>query len=287
MDIPASCSACSWTLERQEGCRYESHVKLFYEMSDRGVWSLGSKFILKERSNSPPNFEAANLKFLRKETSIPLPDVLDDWTEDNGRYFLLMSRVPGVPLSSVWENMPASERENIAKQTADYLVQLRKLQSETMHALRDQPLYSASLFPTGYGLPHGPFSSDEELWADMSMALKGVPEAVRLRLRERMPPATPYTFTHGDLTYVNIMVKNGQLTGIIDWESSGYFPVWWEYTCAGIGLGRGDKEWKTLLQQYMPCHADAREFWLDFYALTRYPDLDERGWKVLKDNDKA
>jgi hypothetical protein len=29
---------------------------------------------------------------------------------------------------------------------------------------------------------------------------KDVPEAARIRLRSRMPPATPYTFTHGDLT---------------------------------------------------------------------------------------
>ena len=39
-----------------------------------------------------------------------------------------------------------------------------------------------------------------------------------------MPPATPYTFTHGDLTSVNIMVENGNLIGIIDWEASGYYP---------------------------------------------------------------
>lgn len=38
------------------------------------------------------------------------------------------------------------------------------------------------------------------------------------------------------------MVANGSLAGIIDWEASGYFPVWWEYISAGIGLGTEDKE---------------------------------------------
>ena len=60
---------------------------------------------------------------------------------------------------------------------------------------------------------------------------EAIPEAMRIRLRRHMPPATPYTFTHGDLTNANIMVENGFLTGIVDWETAGYFPVWWEYVC--------------------------------------------------------
>jgi hypothetical protein len=42
------------------------------------------------------------------------------------------------------------------------------------------------------------------------------------------------------------MVKDGNLAGILDWEASGYFPVWWEFACAGIGLGQDDFEWKGL-----------------------------------------
>lgn len=100
-----------------------------------------------------------------------------------------------------------------------------------------------------------------------------------------MPPATPYTFTHGDLTNVNIMVEDGNLTGIIDWEAPGYYPVWWEFTSASIGLGQEDYEWKTLLRKYMPDYSEAREFWLDFYALSKYPNLDERRLALLEDND--
>ncbi|KAE8136586.1 hypothetical protein BDV38DRAFT_283798 [Aspergillus pseudotamarii] len=61
---------------------------------------------------------------------------------------------------------------------------------------------------------------------------EATPGAVRIRLRRHMPPATPYTFTHGDLTNAKIMVENEFLTGIVDWETPGYFPVWWEYVYA-------------------------------------------------------
>lgn len=57
-----------------------------------------------------------------------------------------------------------------------------------------------------------------------------------------MPTAAPYTSTHNDLTNVNIMVENGHLTGIIDWERSGYLPVWWEYVCTSVGDSEEDAE---------------------------------------------
>ncbi|PYI31595.1 kinase-like protein [Aspergillus indologenus CBS 114.80] len=279
--IPNPCTACGWTPERQNNCRYESHVKLFYGVSDRGVWSLGSNMILKERLDTAPNFEARNIRLLEQETSIPRPTIIEDWVEENQRSFILMRRVRGEPLSRLWKDMSPDQRESIARQTAECLMQLRKLQSPQMHSVEGQPLYSAFLFRNGYGLPHGPLASDDELWAEMDLALKDITEDARLRLRERMPPATPYTFTHGDLTYVNIMVQDGRLTGILDWEAAGYFPVWWEFTCAGIGLSQEDKEWKDLLRRFMPDHTAAREFWMDYYSLSKYPDLDESGRALL------
>ncbi|KAE8330074.1 hypothetical protein BDV39DRAFT_190724 [Aspergillus sergii] len=229
MDPQGICSACSWSPTRQEECRYNSHVKLFYGVSNRG----------------PPNFESLNIRFLTEIISIPIPKVVEEWQEDDGTCFLLTKRIQGSPL------------KRVAKQTAEYVTQLRELQSNQLESLGGQQLYSAFLFPNGYGIGHGPFSSDDEL-------------------------ATPYTFTHGDFTNVNLIVNNGILSGILDWESSGYFPVWWEFTAAGISLGKDDKEWKELLRKYVPDHTEAHNLWLDFFALRKYPNVDERGIRFLK-----
>ena len=281
MEIENVCSACSWSPTRQEGCRYNSNVKIFYGVSDRGAWSLGSKLILKERSIKPPNFEAPNIWFLAERTSIPIPKIVEEWQDDNGSYFLLTKRIQGRPLNEIWPTMSGLDKERVAKQAAEYIIQLRQLHSNRMESLGGQPLYSAFLFPNGYGIGHGPLSSDDELWAEMSLALSKVPEEICLKLRQRMPTATPYTFTHGDLTNVNIIVDNSNLAGILDWESSGYFPVWWEFTCAGISLGEEDKEWKDLLRNHLPDHTEARDFWMDFFALCKYPNLNERGLSFL------
>jgi aminoglycoside phosphotransferase len=68
---------------------------------------------------------------------------------------------------------------------------------------------------------HEPLSSDDELWDEMSAVLSHVPQEVPLKLRKRMPTAAPYTFTHGNLTDVNIMVGNGHLVGMIGRETLG------------------------------------------------------------------
>lgn len=284
------CSACTWSAEKQSHCSYKSNVSLFYSASDRGVWSLGSQFILKERSTEPPSFETANLEFLSSNTKIPIPKVIKEWTEADGSYFQIMERMKGQPLEQAWPSMSETDRERVAKQTAEYLMELRGLTSDRMESLGGKPLYNGFLFDSDYKVGHGPLSSKDQLWDIMSSNLSHVPEALRLKLRDRMPNPEPYTFSHSDLTDVNIMVDNGNLVGIIDWESSGYFPFWWEFAALSIGLGEVDCQWKPMLRRHL-CELanlpdfgiEAREFFWTFRSFRNYPDLDERGVKFLKE----
>jgi len=48
-------------------------------------------------------------------------------------------------------------------------------------------------------------------------------------------PWPPPKFTHGDLNPFNILVREGKVVGIIDWEFSGWYPRYWEYTSAWFG----------------------------------------------------
>jgi len=53
-------------------------------------------------------------------------------------------------------------------------------------------------------------------------------------------------FTHCDLNPSNILIRRDQIVGIIDWEFSGWYPPYWEYTSAWFGnLTRG--EWQGIL----------------------------------------
>ncbi|OAA65015.1 Protein kinase-like domain protein [Cordyceps fumosorosea ARSEF 2679] len=50
--------------------------------------------------------------------------------------------------------------------------------------------------------------------------------------------------THGDLSWANIFVDEatGDVTGITDWETAGFWPEWWEYYMALLGP-RGEQQW--------------------------------------------
>ncbi|PYH38273.1 kinase-like protein [Aspergillus neoniger CBS 115656] len=274
---PTPCTACSWTPERQNHCNYKSHLKPFYESGDRGIWSLGSKVILKDRCPNHPTSEVPNIHFVQDRTCIPVPTIIESWEEDK-HTLTLMRRMPGQPLSNVWSELNPNEKETIAKQVDFYLHQLRSLQSDKIQCLGGRPVFSKYLFKNDSSsssgeiteIPRGPFASDDELWAEMERGLdERIPEAARVRLRQRMPAAMPYTFTHGDLTIGNIMVEDGEVTGIIGWETAGYFPVWWEYVATSVPDGEEDREWKMLLRWYLPDYSAAREFWLEYWYLCR------------------
>jgi aminoglycoside phosphotransferase len=143
------------------------------------------------------------------------------------------------------------------------------------------PLYSGWLFLNGSETPHGPIKSDKEMEESLVSSLEHIPKIASSRFIRRLPMCTPYTLTHGDLNIGNIVVKDGELAGILDWEYAGYFPVWWEYVATKIGFGEEDAEWKALLRERLYPFDQAAEFWLDFYSLSRSCNLDERGQTLL------
>ncbi|KAM0425505.1 hypothetical protein ACHAPT_009294 [Fusarium lateritium] len=71
-----SCVVCGSTAHSRGTCRYKSHVKLFSTEGNRGVWSIGSNLVVKERSGHIPSYEAPTLRFLESNTTIPVAKVI-------------------------------------------------------------------------------------------------------------------------------------------------------------------------------------------------------------------
>ena len=275
------CTACSWTAEQQRYCSYKSHVCLFYAASRRGVWSLGSQYILRDRESNPPDYDPQNTRFLQAHTTIPVPSTVLEWDEPDDTCLRVVKRIEGITLDEAWPSLSETEKHDIAKQTCSYLEQLRSLQSNQIESLDHRPLYDAFLFGGDRRTPHGPLKSDDELWDEMVGNIKQLPDGVQKVLRNSMPPSTPYTFTHGDLSQVNIIVKDAKLAGIIDWEHSGYMPRWWEFAKTIGNESKEDAEWKALLREYMEYHGDGARFWLACHQLRKYPDLSLQGKETL------
>ena len=53
-------------------------------------------------------------------------------------------------------------------------------------------------------------------------------------------------FTRGDLKLRNILVKEGKITGFLDWESAGWYPEYWDFTTA-LKLTQEDSWWHSFV----------------------------------------
>ncbi|KAL4899206.1 hypothetical protein BDW74DRAFT_189470 [Aspergillus multicolor] len=256
-DAGTKCSACGWSEAQQSRCSYSSHVKPFHGASDRGAWASGSSLVLKERADIDSRNEVRNLEFIQKHTTIPIPEIVREWIEDSGRYYALAERVHGETLEEAWTSC---------------LAQLRAHTSPVMSSVDGGPIYSGWLFQDDSETPHGPMRSDAEMGEALLPDLKGIPSAASKQFIRRLPKCESYTLTHCDLNMANIIVRNGEPAGILDWE----------YVATKIGFGEEDAEWKRLLRARLDpgpgrVFNQAVEFWMDLYSLSNYPETNERG----------
>lgn len=81
---------------------------------------------------------------------------------------------------------------------------------------------------------YGPFADTQELHSFLRNKLEKAPphpevdEMIELQKRDWGQPV----FTHGDLSSLNILVRGDNVVGIVDWETAGWYPPYWEYTTA-------------------------------------------------------
>lgn len=229
------------------------------------------------------------LSHLTKYPDIPTPKVLRDWVDSDGRYFVLLERIQGQTLEQAWPTLSESQKTSLADQVVNIREKLRSITSTSIRGVDQNPCYPGLLFFDRES--HGPFYSDLELWDAISLTLYDPPRRVfparaLANLKKRMPRCEPYVLTHCDLNLGNIIIKDGRLAGILDWEFAAYYPIWYEYVSASWGWTEEDAEWKRLLRERMDIHGDGHEdakaFWQDLRVLRKYPDLDEKGREVLE-----
>jgi len=254
-----------------------SQVGLLHRSGNRRIWGLGSQVVCRERpitAAETPNDEFAILEFLRENTKIPVQTGLYEWLDEESQvHFSLKTKIPGEPLDSLWPTLSWEEKERMADETAEYLRELRGLTSEYYGRVEENGNVDALMFNYPQPRAQGPFTTQDELWSAMVATLKGqIPQKALIRLRAQMPECLPWTYTHGDLNSNNIIVNDGHVVGILDWEWSGFFPRWWEYVKFRAGLSIWiDREWWDLLEFRLEKHSEAYEFYDKFHSLV---------WKV-------
>ncbi|KAF2217598.1 hypothetical protein CERZMDRAFT_55043 [Cercospora zeae-maydis SCOH1-5] len=161
---------------------------------------------------------------------------------------MVSERASGARLSEIWKDLDSTTQESIKGQLREQLANMRACTSKTIGRLSDTPTYN--IYDRLATTRCGPFSDeqafDEWCLTRVPVGLWGLQRKrwARWLEKERRKPRnnTKFVLTHGDLTPRNIIVDNGRVTGIIDWERSGFFPEYAEYAFA-MKLGHSIERW--------------------------------------------
>ena len=185
-----------------------------------------------------PNFEDFTeynaLQYLRQHApDIPIPEPLGVIISKQTAY-IFMSFVSGLTLESVWAQLASEQKLSLSNELSGILLELRQIQipkdctfggvggegckdSRRHTRISQEPIRSLAEFED--------FIFSNPLFGG----------SVYIRLLRSMSQSHPsrIVFSHGDLRPANIVVLpdqqgNYSISGILDWEMSGFYPDYWE-----------------------------------------------------------
>lgn len=171
-----------------------------------------------------PIGESEALK-IAEQVGVPAPRLLDV-QGDNFR----MTYVPGEPLSELWTDMPNEQRKNIILQLREILIKMRSITppaGSKIGACDGTGVRDTRIHFTYYAPP----CETEDAFNQylISSLHTSSPVLLREALARRLKTNHRIVLTHCDLCPRNIIVQDGRITGLIDWEDSGWYPEYWEY----------------------------------------------------------
>jgi hypothetical protein len=241
-----------------------SSCEKLWEFPTRGVvLKCNATLVAKIIRGNHDYTEYTAMKYLAEHApDIPAPKPHGLAKFDSVR-ILFMTYFPSMTLESAWPKLTHEDKVSIQKQLDAIFIKLRSL-SWNGHSLGGVGGESVK------DDHHESHKSCEAIstvapFEDFQFSIPPVGGSLLARfLRSLLPPspANP-VFTHGDVRPANIMVditESGKyiVTGIIDWENSGFYPEyfesvkilylliktdWWEYLPPCIAPARNPERW--------------------------------------------
>jgi hypothetical protein len=190
--------------------------------------------------------------FVRENTAIPVPRIVKLYRNGDG-IDMALEVAKGRTLDVYWQKLTPTQKEDIVKEICGYIEQLRNLVPPKEGEIGSLNMTSGLDHRLG-GRRWGPFNNTTEFHTFLRRGLpldgvwSSVPEVVKVHERPESYYATK--FSHADLSPENIMVENGKVTGIIDWEFGGWYPEYWEYTKTYYGWRPYREDFYHILDRY-------------------------------------
>jgi Predicted aminoglycoside phosphotransferase len=200
--------------------------------------------------------EANAMQFVRQNTSIPVPTVYCSFVR-KGQTYIVMERLPGKVLARTWRSRSEESKAKILSQLQAMIQELRRIPPPKHVGVRNVdggPIYDCRL-------PKNPSWGPFRTIDDFHRQLRNGIEAHHINVTSKFPdimalitfherPWTESVFTHADLSSLNIMACGDEVVGIMDWETAGWFPPYWEYTTAAY-VNPQNEFWRKEIDKFL------------------------------------
>jgi hypothetical protein len=240
--------------------------------SPGGMIVVRGIYVVKYGQWGVTEYEGNALLFIEKHLQIGAPRLYAMYQDEpSGCFYLIMECIPGVNLESIWPHLSNESKSSVAMQLKDMFDQMRALEPPKNFiggidggTLRDAPFNMVDADPR----VNGPFQSSGEVGLALGLASQNImeeigrPEWLPDFFTQHLSVALKdheAKFTHGDLHMRNVMVEkvfknsssgNAELNerdeyrvrGIVDWESAGWYPAYWEYASA-LARAHEESDW--------------------------------------------
>ena len=200
--------------------------------------------------------EAATIQFVAQNTSIRVPRIYCAFTRKDITY-IVMERLDGEMLGQGWVYRSQESKAKILGQLKELVAELRRVPAPKDGKVAD--IDGGELFDDR--LPHkngrrgclGPFQSVCEFHRHLRDGNEVHPDqspAINQMIAAQNAGGWSIALTHGDLSSTNVLVRGDTVVGIVDWETAGWWPSYWEYTTAS-NVAPSDEFWREEIAKFL------------------------------------
>lgn len=229
-------------------------AELVTENGNRRVYSTGDA-IVKIGPSARILSEEYALRYVAENTQILVPKVFACVELRLGQHALVMEKLKGANLVENAESLDWPQyRTSISLQVASFIRQLRQIRRKGHFGGLESNAYDGPAFVP---LPEKPFSSVREFhryWTRTRTRARpreihtlGIEEILEVDDDEES------VLSHGNLHARNIMIEDGEVTGITGWEGCGFYPKFWESARMMFDF-RAPEEWQKIIPRITNMH---------------------------------
>ena len=196
------------------------------------AFRLNSEIVIKTGDKARMS-EAAAMRLLSEKTSLPVPKVHDAYVQEDGCGVMVMEYIEGITLDQAWPSYDQAQRSSILYQLRDYMNELRSITANVISSIDGEACID-QFFATD-NIRYGPYSDENAFNEGLVYALRQRGDHAWFRMVASLIRSTrsnDIVFTHNDLTPSNILVRDGMVVAILDWEMCGFYPDYWEFVKA-------------------------------------------------------